>query len=260
MTATGKIEMYEQDEALVQEWQCRDPALTNVTDLIIAMLRPSGQGTRALDVGCGTGRVTLRLAELGFAVDALDVEEKVVEIARRVAASRNLDIHFAVSDFVREGDALPGSTYDVVVCTEVLEHIADWQPVVRTMCRVLKPGGTLIITVPHDPRLFSVIDEHAGHFRRFRPADILALLDGFEASCFTTGFPFVRLITWGYTTMLKVTGRQHRPQQLWQKGSAYRTIGSRLMYALDKFDNLFNGLNLGTTLVIKAVKPQAERQ
>lgn len=258
MTATGKIQMYDQDEALVQEWQCRDPALTNVTDLIIAMVRPlSG---RALDVGCGTGRVTIRLAELGLAVDALDVEEKVVDIARRVAAGRNLDIHFAVSDLVREGDALPDATYDLVVCTEVLEHIENWQPVVRTMCRVLKPGGTLVITVPHNPRLFSAIDEHVGHFRRFLPGDITALLGGYQVSYFTTGFPFVRWITWGYTTMLKVTGRPHKPQALWKKGSPYRTIGTRVMYALDKFDNLFNGLNLGMTLVVKAVKPHAERQ
>lgn len=258
MNATGKIRMYEQDEALVQEWQCRDPALTNVTDLIVDMLR--GRTGKALDVGCGTGRVSIRLAELGFAVDALDVEEKVIDIARRVASSRNLDIHFAVSDFVREGNTLPDSTYDAVVCTEVLEHIADWQPVVRTMCRVLKPGGTLTITVPHNPRLYSVIDEHVGHFRRFLPGDITALLDGFQVSYFTTGFPFVRLVTWGYTTMLKVTGRPHKPQQLWRKGSPYRTVGSRLMYALDKFDNLFNGFNQGMTLVVKAVKPQVERQ
>jgi ubiquinone/menaquinone biosynthesis C-methylase UbiE len=248
------MEMYEQDEALVEEWQCRDPALTNVTDLVMDMLRPlSG---RALDVGCGTGRVAARLAEQGFAVDALDIEEKVLNIARRVAARRDLSINFALCDFERENECFESEVYDVVVCMEVLEHVEQWQAVVDGMRRVLKPGGTLIISVPHDPAQFTAIDEYAGHYRRFHAADIVAALDGFQVRHLTTGFPFVRLITWAYTRMLRVTGRRHSPQKLWQRGSPYRSVGSRIMYYLDKVDNLFNRLNLGTTLVVEAKKPQ----
>lgn len=254
----SKIKMYDQDQALVEDWQCHDPALTNVTDLVMNMLRPlSG---RALDVGCGTGRVSIRLAEAGFAVDALDIEEKVVNIARRVAQERNLSINFAVCDFVRQSAFLEDDIYDVVVCTEVLEHVEDWRTVVDAMCRVLSPGGTLVITVPHDPKLFSVIDEHAGHYRRYRPEDIVSSLDSFKVDYFTTGFPFVRLVTWAYTRMLKVTGRPHTPQKLWQKGSPYRSVGTQIMYLLDKLDNLFNRLNLGMTLVVRAVKPLQKGQ
>jgi SAM-dependent methyltransferase len=258
MTRDGKIKMYDQDDALVEQWQCRDPALTNITDLIMKMLSPL-RG-RALDVGCGTGRVTIRLAEQGFEVDALDVEEKVIDIARRVAARRNLTINFSVCDFVAQGDSFADATYDVVVCTEVLEHLENWRPVVRIMCRVLKPGGTLVITVPHNPQLYSVIDEHVGHYRRYRVADLAPLFDGYEVTTFTTGFPFVRLVTWSYITMLKLTGRRHAPEKLWQKGSAYRNFGSKIMYGLDKVDNLFNGLHQGMTLVVRAVKPVQERQ
>jgi SAM-dependent methyltransferase len=253
-----KIKMYEQDQSLVEEWQCRDPALTNVTDLVMNMLRPLN-GT-ALDVGCGTGRVSIRLAEQGFAVDALDIEEKVLEIARRLAQKRNLPISFSVCDFVRQSSCLGDKEYDVVVCTEVLEHVENWQPVVRAMCRLLKPGGTLIITVPHNPKLFSVIDEHAGHCRRYRPEDIVSMLDGYQVDHFTTGFPFVRLITWGYTSILKLTGREHAPQRLWQRGSPYRSVGAQIMYRLDKLDNVFNRLNLGMTLVVRAVKPLEKGQ
>jgi len=253
-----KIKMYDQDQSLVEEWQCRDPALTNVTDLIMDMLRPLNG--RALDVGCGTGRVTIRLAEQGFAVDALDIEEKVVDIARRVAQKRNLPIHFSVCDFVHQSGCLGDELYDVVVCTEVLEHVEDWQPVVRAMCRLLKPGGTLIITVPHNPKLFSVIDEHAGHYRRYRPENIVSSLDGFKVDYFTTGFPFVRLITWAYTSMLRLTAREHAPQKLWQGGSPYRSVGAQIMYRLDKLDNLFNSLNLGMTLVVRAAKPLEKGQ
>jgi len=247
------MKMYEQDEALVEEWQCRDPALTNVTDLVMDMLRPlSG---RALDVGCGTGRLAIRLAEQGFSVDALDIEEKVLNIARRVASRCDLSIHFTLCDFAHENECFGNDFYDVVVCMEVLEHVEEWQAIVEGMRRVLKPGGTLIITVPHDPAQFTVIDEYAGHYRRFHAADIVAALDGFQVRYFTTGFPFVRLITWAYTLMLRVTGRRHAPQKLWQRGSPYRSIGSRIMYYLDRVDNLFNRLNLGTTLVVQAKKP-----
>ena len=140
-----KIKMYEQDEALVEEWQCQDPALTNVTDLIMRMLQPLDG--RALDVGCGTGRVAVRLAEQGFSVDALDVEEKVLDIARGVAERCKLDISFILCDFAHERDRYASDSYDVVVCMEVLEHVENWQSLVEGMRRVLKPGGTLIITV-----------------------------------------------------------------------------------------------------------------
>jgi len=253
-----KIKMYDQDEELVEEWQCQDPALTNVTDLIMRMLQPLDG--RALDVGCGTGRVAVRLAEQGFSVDALDVEEKVLDIARGVAERCKLDISFTLCDFAHERDRYASDSYDVVVCMEVLEHVENWQPLVEGMRRVLKPGGTLVITVPHDPALFTVIDEYAGHYRRFRAEDILAELDGFETDYFTTGFPFVRLITWGYTRMLKLTGRQHSPQTLWQRGAAYRSIGSKIMYRLDKVDNLLNRLNLGMTLVVRAKKPDIQEE
>jgi len=247
------IKMYDQDQALVEEWQCRDPALTNVADLVTDMLR--FLNGKALDVGCGTGRLALRLAQQGFAVDALDVEENVIGIARHVAEKHDLRIRFQVCDFGNEHGRFGNDVYDVVTSMEVLEHIKDWKVVVKGMRRVLKPGGTLIITVPHNPALFSVIDEHAGHYRRYRPEDIVSVLEGYQVDYFTTGFPFVRLITWAYTSMLKWTGREHAPQKLWQKGSLYRSLGSRIMYALDKVDNLFNRLNFGMTLVVRAIKP-----
>jgi SAM-dependent methyltransferase len=248
------MKMYEQDEALVEEWQCRDPALTNVADLIMGMLRPL-QG-RAIDVGCGTGRIALRLAQQGFQVDALDVEAKVLDIARRLAGRQELGIRFVVCDLVRDTGEFANDSYDVAVCSEVLEHVDDWKAMLRVIVRVLKPGGTLIISVPHDPAQFTVIDEFAGHYRRFKATDLLAELDGFQTSYFTTGFPFVRLITWSYTRFLRATGRRHSPQRLWQPSSLYRNVGSRVMYGLDKVDNLFNGLNLGTTLVLRATKPR----
>ena len=46
----------------------------------------------------------------------------------------------------------PDGTYDVVVCTEVLEHVADWHLIVATCATALSPGGYLILTCATDPR------------------------------------------------------------------------------------------------------------
>lgn len=41
--------------------------------------------------------------------------------------------------------------YDIVVCSEVLEHIDDYQAVIANVHTTLKPGGRFVVTVPHDP-------------------------------------------------------------------------------------------------------------
>ena len=113
-------------------------------------LRP---GMRALDVGCGQGRHAGHLYARGLDVVALDHDEPVLETARaHIAETAEMFGDQVGTATVMRGDAyaLPfdDATFDLVVASEVLEHLHDDQAAMGELLRVVKPGGQLIVTVP----------------------------------------------------------------------------------------------------------------
>jgi len=143
-------------------------------------------GDKILDLGCGFGRHAFEAARRGASVVALDAGRDEVEgVAATFAAmveagelsSENL--HVAAV----QGDALaipfPDGTFDRVICSEVLEHIPDDIGAMRELARVLRPGGTMAITVPRfGPELinWALSDAYhnvpGGHIRIFRKSQI----------------------------------------------------------------------------------------
>jgi SAM-dependent methyltransferase len=67
-------------------------------------------------------------------------------------------------------------SFAAAIAGEVLEHVADDARAARELCRVLRPGGRLIVTVPAGPRRFSPADAAAGHVRRYDRAGLGRLL------------------------------------------------------------------------------------
>lgn len=89
-------------------------------DAILRELRGTGGERRALDVACGDGRNARRLAELGYAVDAVDVSDVAIGRLRAAAAEMGLEVCGQVLDL--EHDPLPAGPYDVVVCMNYLQR------------------------------------------------------------------------------------------------------------------------------------------
>ena len=73
-------------------------------------------------------------------------------------------------------DALGGGQFDLVCAFEVLEHIEDDAAAVRQWAARLRPGGWLLLSVPAHQRRYGPADELVGHFRRYDPARLTALL------------------------------------------------------------------------------------
>lgn len=244
------MRIYQENEDLIEKWQWGDPAMRNLTDRI---LRLAGEGPgRALDVGCGSGRVSAALSRAGFDVTGVDSEEKVVKLARKISAEAGIRIDFRVLDFTASDAGLPPGFFDLAVCSEVLEHVPDPVAIVERIHRLLKPGGRLILTVPRDPRQYTFLDELGGHLKRFTKEEIEEVLGPFRVRrYFTVGWPCMRSIVWLYTR-LKKKG-EHRPAEIWS-GSPLSRLLTNGVYCLAKFDNLFNRFGLGTNMVITAVK------
>jgi len=248
------MKVYGLSSDTIERHQCGDPLLRHLTDKILKLV--DLPGGRALEVGCGAGRIAIALARRGFQVDGLDVVPRVVEQAAQLAAAAGVDARFFVADFTKSDPRFPDETYDLVVCSEVLEHVEPWREVVGNIARVLKPGGLLVLTTPNDPAQFSVLDEYAGHVRRFRWEELHSGLGRFAVvKAFTVGFPLTRALHWTYTRVaLPLLFKEHSPERMWQEGSLYQRVGAQATYRLAQIDDLFNSLKLGTTWVVKARK------
>ena len=121
-----------------------------------------------LEIGCGTGVATCFLAERGFRVDAIDLIPTAIEVARRIAAERGLDITYQVRDICD----LPreGKLYDMIVdsfCLQAIVLDEDRAKVFGNVrARLQAAGYYLVSTAMFDPDRFdperTVTDEQTG--------------------------------------------------------------------------------------------------
>lgn len=157
-------------------------------ELVVAWIQNEKADTRyILDVGCGTGWLSARLAEFG-SVTAVDLSSGVLEVAR----SRFPQVDFVAGDFMTL--ELPEARADVVVSLEVLAHVADQAAFVSRLARCLKPGGRLMLSTQNRfvfERLDDVSPWKPGLIRRWlNLSELLALLTPeFEVQTVTTIVP-----------------------------------------------------------------------
>jgi SAM-dependent methyltransferase len=124
---------------------------------------------RALDVGAAGGGNTRVLRAHGWKAIALEYGEDGAEVAagRGLATLRAHATSLPVAD----------SSLDLVVAFDLLEHLVDDDAAVSEVHRVLRPGGTYLVAVPADPRLWSDHDEAVDHVRRYTRPGLVDLLE-----------------------------------------------------------------------------------
>ena len=103
---------------------------------------------RALDMGCGTGVVSLALAQRGFDVLGVDHSEDMLAVAELKLASSDLrgTCRFIVGD-VRDL-AVGDGEFACVTCQGLLHHLGELEPCLQELVRVLRPGGFFYISEP----------------------------------------------------------------------------------------------------------------
>ncbi len=118
------------------------------------------QGDKVLDVGVGTGRLLGKLKG-NFKKFGVDISSKYLKLAK----SQNIDVCMAFVEELPYSD----SSFDLIVTTDVLEHVLDLNTAVKEILRVLKPDGTLIVRVPYKESLKAYMqsDYKYVHLRNF---------------------------------------------------------------------------------------------
>jgi malonyl-CoA O-methyltransferase len=104
-----------------------------------------------VEIGCGTGKNTALLAEIGERVTALDFSEGMVALARRKVRSDN--VTFRTADLTNPWPCHARSA-DLIVCNLVLEHIEDVRFIFSEAARVLSDGGRFFVCEPHPARQY----------------------------------------------------------------------------------------------------------
>ena len=211
---------------------------------------PANGCLRILDVGCGSGLNSKVLAAMGHRVCGVDLSEAAIEQYRRCGFEGQ-------AGNIEAGLNYPDDRFDVVFCSEVIEHMTSPAELVGEMKRVLKPGGQLVLSTPNSAfwlyRALGVLGytvgelQHPKHFQYFSRRSLLRLLEGAG---------FTRKQTMGRNMYVILPGigplEQLLPALGFKREPRFRTGGH--FWHLSNKSGLWNAL-LADTLIMVMAKP-----
>jgi ubiquinone/menaquinone biosynthesis C-methylase UbiE len=119
------------------------PAERAAWDRIMARVDGGRAPLEALDIGCGTGFLSLELAARGHRVTGIDLAPAMLEKARLKAVEAGFDIRFQDGD--AEQAPFAGASFDLVVSRHVLWTLPHPEAAIEDWIRVLRPGGRLVV-------------------------------------------------------------------------------------------------------------------
>lgn len=128
---------------------------------VLALAGDLEPGTRVLDVGCGNGALAGLFLESGCQVVGIDLGERGVEIARAAHPRGRFEV-MPADEAVLE--RLGESPFDLVVSTEVIEHLYAPEAFLHGCFEALRPGGRLLISTPYHGWLKNVMVAATGRF------------------------------------------------------------------------------------------------
>lgn len=211
--------------------------------LVRRLMKKVQVGT-AIDVGPGPGGNAAVLRDLGWSVTGIEY----TEVGARLCREHGLDV------VQGDGTSLPvrDQSVDLVMSTDVWEHIEDHEAVAAESFRVLRPGGRLLVAVPAGMDMWSGHDVALGHVRRYERQELLDLVE-------RHGFVVDQIASWN--VLLRPVAKLRRRRTAGADDSASEMehvaapINTGLRAALAVESLLPVGRRKGLSLVVQAHRP-----
>jgi SAM-dependent methyltransferase len=148
-----------------------------LNDWIFSHLAAAVHGD-VLEIGSGIGNLSRLIAPRAGQLVVTDMEPGHLG-ALRAAFAGDARVEVAAYDLERPPPpAIAARRFDAIVAVNVIEHISDDRALVRTLAGLLRSGGALLVYVPACPPAFGALDRALGHYRRYTPETLAALLSG----------------------------------------------------------------------------------
>jgi SAM-dependent methyltransferase len=212
---------------------------------LFSKLAPHVHGD-VLEIGSGIGNLSQLIVDHAATVVLSDMEAHYLDA---LAATFAGDARVTVASYDLDGEpsaAIASRRFDAIVAVNVIEHIRDDHALVGRLTGLLKPGGKLVVYVPACPFAYGSLDRALGHYRRYTPESLTALL---ESSGLRVPRPaymnFFGLFGWA------VNGRLLRRERL----------SHRQLAVFERFVSLFRledlvSLPIGLGVYVAAQKPE----
>jgi len=160
----AKSEQGRMDEAAFPAYSHRNPLINWLfwqrLRTVMDYIETEAPYERVLDFGCGSGVMLPFLCTISTRVTAMDIDLLPFErIRRQRAFPANLNVYNARKVSLKD---LPGDSFDLIVATDVLEHVDDLSGTLNAMKERLKPGGQIVISGPTENILYKLGRKLAG--------------------------------------------------------------------------------------------------
>ena len=204
-------------------------------DILLKLIEQSnfGKDARILEIGCSGGPLLKILKEAGYThAYGIDISEKAIDLCKR----REIDNAMLMDGTkTRFGD----NEFDIVISSDVLEHIEDEASALSEWHRILKPDGKLIVFVPAFNFLWSGHDEVNLHYRRYSKSQLT------ERSG-KAGFEIDKNSYWNFTlffpaALIRLSQRLFRRKTGKPKGQLYdlNPVVNKCLVVLLRCENWF---------------------
>ncbi|MBF0439712.1 MAG: class I SAM-dependent methyltransferase [Magnetococcales bacterium] len=118
----------------------------NMVTLLQTRFPKNDTPIKILDIGCGDGALSAMLARQGFEVFGIDTSDLAIQLAKKMTSAIGLSIDFRVASTYEL--PWPAASFDAVLSSDVIEHVAQPERMLHEIHRVLKPDGCAIVSTP----------------------------------------------------------------------------------------------------------------
>ena len=214
------------------------------------------QGDLVLDMGCGAGRHAFETVRRGcriVALDQIEAGELHDHVQGQPVSADALELPFA------------DETFDRIICSEVLEHIPDDQTAIRELARVLRPGGSIAVTVPAwvaEKICWKLNDEYyapkavGGHVRIYRRSQLRSKIR--EVGLLPCGWDRAHALHspyWWLKCAVGPSNDKHRLVRAYHRMLVWDIVQNP--WITRTVDRLLNPI-IGKSIVLYAIKPTVE--